>query len=141
MKYLRTKKFTLLSAILKYSFVFVIAFSIAMPFVCVQAETTGIVVTNTIKNPLGENLKDIPSFIKKMIEIVLTIGIPILVLALIYTGFLFVKAQGNSKALDEAKQTLANVLIGGALLLGAFVIAEAIGKTVDEIKTSVDSSV
>lgn len=112
-----------------------------MPLVCVQAETSGITVKSTIKNPLGDNLKDIPSFIKKIIEIVLTVGIPVLVLALIYTGFLFVKAQGNSKALDEAKQTLANVLIGGALLLGAFVIAEAIGKTVDEIKTSVDSSV
>lgn len=141
MKYLKTKKFTLLSNLLKYSFIFVIAFSIAMPLVCVRAETEGITVTNTIKNPLGEDLQDIPSFIKKMIEIVLTVGVPVLVLAIIYAGFLYVTAQGNTKKLETAKNTLIYTLIGGALLLGAFVIAEAIGKTVDEIKTSVDSSV
>lgn len=134
MKYLKTKKFTLLSTFLKYSFIFVIAFSIAMPLI---ATTTDITVTSSIKNPLGDNLQTIPSFIKKMIEIVLTIGVPVLVLAIIYAGFLYVSAQGNTKKLETAKDTLIGVLIGGALLLGAFVIAEAIGKTVDEIKSNV----
>jgi len=136
MKYIQTKKFTFLSILLKYSFVFIIALAMVMPLVFIQANE-GVAVTSTIKNPLGENLKDIPSFVKKMIEIVLTVGIPVLVLFLIYTGFLFVEAQGNKSKLETAKKSLANALIGGALLLGAFVIAEAIGKTVDEIKSNI----
>lgn len=136
MKYIKAKKFTILSTILKYSFVLVIVVSIAMPIVFAQA-TEGIEIRNTIKNPLGEDLKDIPSFIKKMIEIILTVGVPILVLAIIYVGFKFVEAQGNSDKIKKAKESLWNTLIGGALLLGAFVIAEAIGKTVDDIKDNV----
>lgn len=71
-----------------------------------------------------------------MLEIVMIVGVPIVALAIIYTGFLFVSAQGNSEALTKAKKSLLYTLIGAALLLGAFVLAEAIGKTVDEIKST-----
>lgn len=89
-----------------------------------------------IENPLGDNIKDIPSFIKEIINIVLIVGVPIVALAIIYTGFLFVKAQGNPEALTKAKKTLLYTIIGAVLLLGAFVIAEAIGKTVEDIKST-----
>ena len=63
----------------------------------------------------------------------MVVGIPIVALAIIYTGFLFVQARGNSEELTKAKKVLMYTLIGGALLLGAFVIAKAIGATVDDI--------
>ena len=94
-------------------------------------------ITTTIKNPLGDKITDIPSFIKELITIVLYVGIPIVALFIIYTGFLFVQAQGNPEKLTKAKNSLMYTLIGAALLLGAFIIAEAIGKTVDEIKKGV----
>lgn len=97
-------------------------------------DNTGTNITTKIENPLGDNIKDIPSFIKEIINIVLYIGIPIVALAIIYTGFLFVQAQGNSEKLTKAKNSLVYTLIGAALLLGAFVIADAIGKTVEDIK-------
>lgn len=93
-------------------------------------------ITTKIDNPLGPKITDIPSFIQEVIVIVLTVGIPIIALAIIYTGFLFVEAQGNPEKLTKAKKALLYTLIGGALLLGAFVIANAIGKTVDEIKST-----
>ena len=65
------------------------------------------------------------------------VGVPVVVLAIIYTGFLFVQAQGNKSKLDKAKNSLTNTLIGAALLLGAFVIAEAIGTTVEDIRSNV----
>jgi len=55
-------------------------------------------------------------------------------IAIIYSGFLFVTAQGNSEKLTKAKKALLYTIIGAALLLGSYVIATAIGKTVDEIK-------
>ena len=131
MKILKEKKYSILSNILKYSFVFIVVFSLFMPVVFVGADVT---VKNTITNPLGEkgpqNLSD---FIKVIIEIVLVVGVPILVLAIIYAGFLYVKAQGNPGELEVAHRALLYTVIGGVLLLGAFVIANAIGQTVHDI--------
>jgi hypothetical protein len=143
MKYLKDKKYTIYKKILSFGYVFVVFSILSMSFILsAQAENTTtttdkIVVKTKIDNPLGANLTDIPSFVKKAIEIALQVGVPILVLAIIYTGFLFVQAQGNPTKLTKAKDALTNTLIGGALLLGAFVIAEAIGTTVEEIKSNI----
>jgi hypothetical protein len=160
MKILKTKKYSILSKISKYSFVIVFAVMISMPIIFVNAnhDTAGVdntgsspagvdntgsspagvdntgIITTEIKNPLGDNgPSDIPSFIKILVESVLVVGVPIIALAIIYTGFLFVKAQGAPEELTKAKKSLTYTLIGAALLLGAFVIANAIGETVKDI--------
>lgn len=134
MKILKRKKYSILSNVLKYGFVFIIVFSIMMPIMFVGANTA---IDAKIQNPLGPNgPKDIPAFIEAIIDIVLVVGVPILVLAIIYAGFLYVKAQGNPGELEVAHRTLLYTVIGGALLLGAFVIANAIGKTVEDIKST-----
>ena len=115
---------------------FVFMLIIPVLFVNAGTETAGTNITTKIDNPLGPKITDIPSFIQEVIVIVLTVGIPIIALAIIYTGFLFVAAQGNPEKLTKAKKALLYTLIGATLLLGAFVIANAIGKTVDEIKST-----
>lgn len=134
MKIFKTKKYSFATKVLKYSYVGLFIFVLMMPIMFLNADTS---ITTTIQNPLGDNIKDIPSFIKEVINIVLVVGVPIIVLAIIYTGFLFVKAQGNSEQITKAKESLLYTLIGAALLLGAFVIAEAIGATVEDIKSGV----
>ncbi len=128
MKILKSNKYTILKLVSKYSFTVVLAIVLVIPFF---VGATG--VTGSIKNPLGDSINDIPSFIKAILNIVLVVGVPIITLAIIYTGFLFVKAQGNSEELTKAKKTLLYVLIGSALLLGSFVLSQAIKSTVDEI--------
>ena len=131
MKNLKEKKYSILKIIAKYSFAFVLVFSLVMPFVFTHADTT---IKGGIDNPLGTTgPQDIPSFISKILTVVVDIGVPIITLAIIYTGFLFVKSQGNSEELTKAKKTLLYTIIGAALLLGAFVISQAIKGTVDEI--------
>ena len=66
----------------------------------------------------------------------MVIGVPIVTLAIIYAGFLFVAARGNAEELTKAKKTLMYTLIGAALLLGSFVIAQAIKGTVDDISST-----
>jgi hypothetical protein len=142
MKIFKTKKYTILSSILKYSFVVVFAIMLFTPsvFALTTGPTggggTGTEIKTKILNPLGNNITDIPSFIKAIIDIVVMIGVPIVTLAIIYSGFLFVKAQGNPEQLTKAKSTLLYTLIGAALLLGAFVIASAIGSTVTDITST-----
>jgi hypothetical protein len=82
-------------------------------------------------NPLaGNGVNDLQGFIKLLLEGALKIGIPIVALAVIYSGFLFVFARGNSEKLGDAKKALFNSIIGAAILLGSWAIAEMISITV-----------
>jgi hypothetical protein len=86
-------------------------------------------------NPLENGgVRDIPTLVREILKIVITVGVPIVALAIIYSGFLFVAAQGNPEKLKKAKDTLLYVIIGAAILLGAYVIAEAIEATVAAIR-------
>lgn len=141
MKYLKSRKYSILSKVSKYSFIFIIALSLMVPFMFAKAVDCKVgdpgcpTISTTIKNPLGDKLTTIPDFIYALIKIVMYVGVPIVALAIIYTGFLFITAQGDEKKLTEAKKAIVNTLIGAVILLGAFVIANAIKQTVDDIKS------
>ena len=47
----------------------------------------------------------------------------LVVIMVIYSGFLFVKSQGNEKDLPKAKDALRWAIVGGILLIGAVAIA------------------
>ena len=84
--------------------------------------------TTTITNPISPN--NINDFIKIILQGVIKIGIPVVALAIIYSGFLFVAAQGNSEKLKTAKKALLYSLVGAAILLGSWAIAQVISNTV-----------
>jgi hypothetical protein len=92
-------------------------------------ETTG---TDTslgrVTNPISA--ETINEFIKKILEGVIKLGIPIVALAVIYSGFLFVEARGNSEKLKKAKDALLYTLIGAAILIGSWAIAQLISETI-----------
>jgi len=88
-------------------------------------------VPGRISNPVP--YCSLSEFIRVILEGVLKIGIPIIALAIIYSGFLFVAAQGNSEKLGKAKNALLYTLIGTAILLGSWAIAKLISETVLEL--------
>jgi len=49
-----------------------------------------------------------------------------IVLMIIYSGFLFVTARGDEQQITRAKNTFFWAIVGGAVLLGAEVLANAI---------------
>ena len=81
-----------------------------------------------IINPLNESTID--GLIKTVLEGALKIGIPIIALAIIYCGFLFVEARGNPEKIGKAKESLMYTLVGAGILLGAWAIALLIKNTV-----------
>jgi len=91
-----------------------------------------------IENPLGPG-GNIPSFIQSLLGIIVRAGIPLVVLALVYTGFLFVYSRGNPEKLLEAKQALLWSVVGTAVLLGAWTIATILNNTVSAIISSITS--
>ena len=84
--------------------------------------------TTAIYNPIKATTVD--GFIKDFLIGVIKIGIPVVALAIIYSGFLFVFARGNTEKLGTAKKALTYSLIGAAILLGSWAIAQLISDTV-----------
>lgn len=88
----------------------------------------------TLDNPFkhGDNLYDL---LKAIInQIILPIGGVLAVLAFIYAGFLYVSAQGDEKKIQTAHRALLYTAIGTAVLLGAWVIANVIENTINQLK-------
>ena len=83
-----------------------------------------------IRDPLEGRFGSIPALIKGILEGVIKIGIPIIALAIVYCGFLFVFARGNSEKLTKAKDALLYTLIGAAILLGSLALATMIDVTI-----------
>jgi hypothetical protein len=93
-------------------------------------------VTNVpvdIENPIGPSDMTIIDFIEKIIDFAITVGIPIVAIAIIYSGLLFVTARGNSSQIETAKSAFAYAVIGGALLLGAWIFARIIRDALDSL--------
>lgn len=86
-----------------------------------------------LENPL-RNINSIPQLISAILDIVVQIGVPVVALFIIYSGFLFVKAQGNPEALKTAKTALIWTLVGAAVLLGASVLSSVISGTIDQLR-------
>ncbi|MCC7160391.1 TrbC/VirB2 family protein [Candidatus Nomurabacteria bacterium] len=106
-----------------------------LPVFVLLADTGGTVVDpckGKICNPLGTETT-LPEFIQNMLEGVIKIGIPLIVLAVIYCGFLFVFARGNPEEIGKAKDALLYTLIGSAILLGSWAIAEMISATITSL--------
>jgi hypothetical protein len=90
---------------------------------------------NVLGNPLNPNFSSIPNFIAGALKVMVMVALPIISLFIVYSGFLFVAAQGNEGKLSEAKNNLLYVIIGSILILGAWVIATLIGGTVTQLTT------
>lgn len=87
----------------------------------------------TIDNPIKSDT--VQALFTDIIGIVLVFAIPIIVFFIIFAGFKYVTAQGNSEAISEANRMLLYALIGGLLILGANVLIEVVQGTVDSIKS------
>jgi|SRR3989344_7109061 len=79
----------------------------------------------------GDTLFDL---LKKVInDILLPIGGVVAVLAFIFSGFLYVTAQGNEEKLRNANRALLYTSIGTAVLLGSWVLANVICNTIGQL--------
>ncbi len=108
----------------------VTTFAALLPLVSLAQNDNCSPNSGKICNPLGATTSTLPDLIQKILEGLLKIGMPIVALAIIYCGFLFVAARGNSEKLTKAKDALLYTLIGAAILLGSWAIAKLISNTV-----------
>ena len=82
-----------------------------------------------LKNPLA--FPDITSLMQAILNIVIIIATPIVVLFVIYAGFLYVTAQGNPEKLQIANRSLVYAVIGGVIIIGSVAILQIVQNTVN----------
>jgi len=112
---MKNKKSKILSVVTSVGF-------LALPFI----------VNAQITNPL--KFDKIPELFQSLLNYGMGIVGAGAVLAFIYSGFLFVKAQGNEEDLKTAKTVFKNICIGTAILLGGQLIASIIVSTIQTLR-------
>lgn len=97
----------------------------------------------TINNPFNcgnsgsNNSCTITDLLRIVIDrILIPVGGVVAVIMIMYSGFLFVIARGNSTKIDEAKRAITWAVIGAMILLGAWVLSTAIQNTVNSLRTT-----
>ena len=75
----------------------------------------------------------IEQLILTIIDVVLVFLLPVIVLYIMYAGYLFVTAQGNPGELSAAKKALLTALIGGVIVLGARAILDVVKGTIEAV--------
>jgi hypothetical protein len=104
---------------------------VIVPIAIVEAASGGGSVSGgsaTIQNPLGTN--SVQGLLLKIMDLVVKVGSIIVVFFIIYSGYKFVTARGNESEVTKAKDIFWATIIGGAILLGADVIANVVVNTV-----------
>ncbi len=80
-------------------------------------------------NPIKQT--SLEALIKVILEVVVQFGAIIAVFFLIYSGYKFIEARGNAGKIADAQKTFFWTIVGGLIVLGAFVISEVIKNTVE----------
>ncbi len=86
-----------------------------------------------ISNPLKDEIDTVPELVAIIISAVVQVGVPVVALGIIYSGFLFVKAQGKPKEIQDAKEAFKWTVVGAAIVLGAFVVVQIIQGTIGQL--------
>ena len=85
---------------------------------------------STLDNPLKFNTID--ELLTGIISVLLIFAVPIIILFIMYAGFLYVTAQGDTTKIQTAHSALTWAVVGGLIVLGAEVIKTIIQGTVGE---------
>ncbi len=109
---------------------FIVSFSlvILLPIFLAHAQVGG---DTTIQNPLGPGNDSVEKILGLVMDLVAKVGAIIVVFFIIYSGYKFVTARGNESEVTKAKEIFYATIIGGAILLGADVIANVVINTVN----------
>ncbi len=105
---------------------YMLFFSVSAPLIASAA---------TYENPIRiAGVSTIPDFLLALVDLVWLIGVPIIAICIIYSGFLFVTGGDNESKVAKARFVFMWTAIGAVVLLGAKGIAMAIQATVLSLK-------
>ncbi len=83
----------------------------------------------------GQVVKTIPEFLLALVDLAFLIAMPIIVVFLVYSGFLFLTAGDNEANVTKAKKVFLWCLVGATIAIGAKVLAAVIQATIIDVGT------
>ena len=86
-------------------------------------------------SPLS-NITSIEGLILALLEGLIVIAIPIVVLMIIYAGFMYSTARGNAEQIKKATTALTYAIIGGILIIGAVAITDILKETICDFRVA-----
>jgi hypothetical protein len=89
---------------------------------------SSVILTNPLKS--GTSLE---SFLNDILAFVIRIGTIVVILMIVYVGYLFVIAQGKPGEIEKARAALLWTVVGALILLGSQAIAISLKATVSAI--------
>ena len=93
--------------------------------------TTQVAFACTYVNPVTYGgVTTIPEFLLALVDLIFLIAVPIIVIFIIYSGFLFVTAGDNESQITKARFVFMWTIIGALVLLGAKALSKAIETTI-----------
>lgn len=107
--------------------------AVLLPNICRAAGSARPLI---IENPLGVD-KNIYTFVYSILDFVVKVGTVVVIFMVIYSGFLFVKAQGDSSGISDAKNTFYWTVIGGVVLIGARALARVVCNTAASLASGI----
>jgi len=84
-----------------------------------------------LMNPLGSD--SIPNIVSTVMYFIVRVGAVVAVVAFIYVGFVFVRAQGKPEEIKKAKDMFFWTVIGVAILLGAQLLSQLVVGTIKSL--------
>lgn len=84
-----------------------------------------------LTNPLQSD--SIQGFFLAILDVLLVFAMPIIVLFIMYAGFLYVTARGDATKVKTAHVALTYSVVGGVIVFGAKLIIEVIQNTVNAL--------
>ncbi len=84
-----------------------------------------------LSNPL--KAQTITEFLVNILDILLTLALPVIVFFIIYGGFKLVTAQGEPGKITDARKAITWAVIGGVVVLASKLILEIIQNTVSAL--------
>ncbi|HEU4677241.1 MAG TPA: pilin [Candidatus Paceibacterota bacterium] len=111
---------------------FAYVFVALVPSFAFAQNTTGLDAGKCPKGALCNPLHatSISELIANIIDVILVFATPLIVLMIMYAGFLFVTARGNEGQVESAKKALLWSVVGGVIVLGARIISTVIEGTI-----------
>lgn len=70
-----------------------------------------------------------------ILNVFIVIATPIIVIFIVYSGFMYVTAQGNAEQVKTATRSLTYAIIGGVLILGAVALSQVLANVVNSFKS------
>ncbi len=109
---------------------------VCLPVLALAADGGGNI--GAFDNPLGSN-KTVSQIITAVVDFILKFASVVVVLYIIYSGFLFVSAQGKEDKINQAKKTFFWAIVGALIILGARVLASVVCSTAKGLGASLNN--